>query len=294
MRRLNTKAAGNIGKMHKRRKVNAGSIVLRAALVILALAFVYPVFFSFLTSTKSLTEFYQNRWGIPEVWQFANYGAAWVKGRIGEYFLNSLIYCFLTVLFLEIFAVMAAYALSRLHVPHVELIIGFLFICQLLPNETVIIPLYLMMSRLHLLKLMYVPLIVANVGWALSGTIIVMKNFFDTLPGELLEAARIDGCTETKSMFHIVLPLMKGAIATCVVMNFTAVWGELMWAQIATMTTDKGIPLTVGLLNFQSAYGTEWPLLCAAIIVVVIPLYVLFIFLQKYFVASLTAGAVKG
>lgn len=292
MRRLSTNA--QTAKPRKKSKVTVGGVILRVILILLAVVFIYPVVFSFFTSTKSLNEFYTNRWGLPQVWEFGNYATAWVKGRIGEYFLNSVIYCVLTVIFLEIFAVMASYALSRLHIPHVEAAILFLFVVQLLPSETVIIPLYLMMSRLHLLRIMYVPLIIANVGWALSGTIIIMKNFFDTLPGELLEAARIDGCTETKSMFHIVLPLMKGAIATCVVMNFTAVWGELMWAQIATMTTDKGIPLTVGLLNFTSSYGTEWPLLCAAIIVVVIPLYILFIFLQKYFVASLTAGAVKG
>ena len=123
---------------------------------------------------------------------------------------------------------------------------------------------------------------------------VMLKNFFDTVPNDILEAARIDGATELKTMVYVVLPLMKGAIATCIVMNFTAIWGELMWAQIATMTTDKGIPLTVGLLNFQSSFGTNWPLLCAAIVVVALPLYLLFLFLQKYFVASLIAGAVKG
>ena len=122
----------------------------------------------------------------------------------------------------------------------------------------------------------------------------IMKNYFDTVPRDLLEAARIDGAGEVTSMFHIVLPLMKGALATCIIFNFTAVWGEMMWAKTATMTVDKGIPLTVGLLNFKGSYGTNWPLLCAAIIIITIPLYLLFLFLQKYFVASLTAGGVKG
>ena len=87
---------------------------------------------------------------------------------------------------------------------------------------------------------------------------------------------------------------MKSALATCIVMNFTFVWGELMWAQTATLTTTRGIPLTVGLLNFKDQFGTNWPLLCAAVCVIVIPLYLMFIFLQKYFVASMAAGGVKG
>ncbi|MBQ7371408.1 MAG: carbohydrate ABC transporter permease [Blautia sp.] len=270
------------------------NVIVRVVLIALALTFIYPLFFSFQTSLKTLNEFYADIWAWPKQWLFSNYVTAWQVGRIGEYFLNSVIICVTATFFLEVFTIMAAYALSRLQLPGVGLMIVALFVVQLMPTETIIIPLYLMMSKLHLLRIRYVAIILANVGWALSGTIIVMKNFFDTVPNDILEAARIDGATELKTMVYVVLPLMKGAIATCIVMNFTAIWGELMWAQIATMTTDKGIPLTVGLLNFQSSFGTNWPLLCAAIVVVALPLYLLFLFLQKYFVASLTAGAVKG
>ena len=121
-----------------------------------------------------------------------------------------------------------------------------------------------------------------------------MKNFFDTIPKELLEAARIDGSGEIRNLFTIVLPLMKGALSTCIVMNFTFIWGELMWAKTATLTTDKGLPLTVGLMSFKGEYGTQWSLMCAAICMIVIPLYLVFLFLQKYFVSSMTAGSVKG
>ena len=77
-------------------------------------------------------------------------------------------------------------------------------------------------------------------------------------------------------------------------MNFNFVWGELMWAQIATLLTDKGLPLTVGLLNFKGQISTNWPQLCAAICIVILPLYLIFLLMQKYFIAGLTAGGVKG
>lgn len=268
--------------------------IFRVILILLSLIFVYPLIFSLQTSFKTMNEFYVSMWSLPEKFRFINYVEGWVQGRIGEYFINSLIISVFSLLLIETFAIMAAYALSRLHIPFVEQIILFFFIIQMLPSETLISPVYLMTSKMGLNKIQYVPIFLAYAGWSLPGTITIMKNYFDTVPRDLLEAARIDGAGEVDTMFKIVLPLMKSAVATCMIMNFTAVWGELLWARTVTMTTDKGIPLTVGILNFQGSYGTDWPLLCAAIMIITIPLYLVFLFLQKYFVASLTAGAVKG
>lgn len=279
---------------HKIRKTKAYVWVFRIILIFLGLVFLYPLIFALQTSFKTMKEFYLDMWALPQKLLFENYAVAWVQGRIGEYFLNSVIISVGTIILIETFAIMASYALSRLHIPCVEGIILFFFVIQMLPTETIISPVYLLMSKMGLMKIPYLPIILGYVGWSLPGTITIMKNYFDTVPRDLLEACRIDGAGEVTAMFKIVLPLMKGAVATCTIMNFTAAWGELMWARTATMTTNTGIPLTVGLLNFQGVYGTDWPLLCAAIIVIAIPLYLMFLFLQKYFVASLTAGSVKG
>lgn len=288
------KYAGNVSILHRLKKVPFYIWIFRILLVILGLIFLYPLIFAIQTSLKTMTEFYNDMWAIPEKLLFENYATAWVEGRIGEYFLNSVIICIGSILIIETFAIMASYALSRLHIPHVEAILMFFFVIQMLPTETIISPVYLIMSKLGIMKIPYLPIILGYAGWSLPGTITIMKNYFDTVPKDLLEACRIDGAGEITAMFKIVLPLMKSAVATCVIMNFTAAWGELLWARTATLTTNNGIPLTVGLLNFQGAYGTDWPLLCAAIVIIAVPLYLLFIFLQKYFVASLTAGSVKG
>lgn len=269
-------------------------IACRVILIAMVIAWIYPIIFSLMTSFKSLDEFFANIWALPKHLGIENFVKAFSQGHIGEYFMNSIIIAAVSLASIEVISVMAAYALARLRIPHTGIIILLCFAIQLLPTETIIIPLYMMMSKTGMLGTMYLPIIIAYVGWSIPGTTVILKNFFDTVPKELLEAARIDGSGEIRNMFKIVLPLMKGALATCIVMNFTFVWGELMWAKTATLTTDTGLPLTVGLMNFKGEYGTDWPLLCAAICMIIIPLYLVFLFLQKYFVSSMTAGSVKG
>lgn len=285
----------NIQYKSTRRTKNPAYIhIFRIILIVLGVTYIYPLIFAFQTSFKDMKEFYVSMWSLPDKFNFGNYADAWVAGKIGEYFGNSVIIAIFSLLIIEVCAFMAAYSLSRMHIPHVEAIILFFFVIQMLPSETLVSPVYLMMSRTGIVNMKYVPIFLAYAGWSLPGTITIMKNYLDAAPQDLLEAARIDGANERVIMFKIILPLMRGPILTCTIMNLTYVWGEMMWAKTVTMTTNEGIPLTVGLLNFQGNYGTNWPLLCAAIVIIAFPLYILFLFLQKYFVASLTDGAVKG
>lgn len=290
---MSTKTAV-IPQSRQRKKIPVFSIVCRVVIITMVIIWIFPVLFSLLTSFKTLEEFFANIWALPERLGIDNFVKAFSQGHIGEYFINSIIIAVCSLISIEIISTMAAYSLARLRIPFSGGIIMACFAIQLLPTETIIIPLYKMMSNMGLLGVKYLPIILAYVGWSIPGTTCILKNFFDTIPKELLEAARIDGSGEVRNLFKIVLPLMKGALATCIVMNFTFVWGELMWANTATLTTTKGLPLTVGLMNFKGEYGTDWPLLCAAICMIIIPLYVVFLFLQKYFVSSLTAGSVKG
>lgn len=276
------------------KKFTISSVVIRVILLCAVFVCIIPIYFAGITSLKTMQEFYADVWALPTSFQWINYVNAVVTGRIGEYFFNSVFLAVSCIILIQFCGILCAYALARLKVPHAELCIIILLGIQILPTETVVIPLYMMMSGLKILKVTYMAQIIAYVGWSLPGTTIIMKNFFQTIPVELLESARIDGSSEMNTMVKVVLPLMKGSIMTCVVMNFSYVWGELIWAQIATLLTDKGIPLTVGLLNFQSEFGTQWPSLCAAILIVIIPQFIMFAFTQKYFVAGLTTGSVKG
>ncbi|MFC5403282.1 carbohydrate ABC transporter permease [Cohnella soli] len=275
------------------RKGDSG-LLIRLFLVSFTIVNIYPLLFTLFTSFKTSEEFFADIWALPQKWSFDNYSQAFEVGRLGEYFYNSVVIALVSLVLVTVMGTFAAYALARLHVPFSGAIVGLLLVIQILPTESMILPLYMLMSKLKLLGVTYVPITSAYLGWLLPGTIVILRNFFLSVPSELLESARIDGSGEIHTMFRIVFPLSGGAIATCTVLNFCFVWGELLWAQISTLTTEKGIPITVGLLNFQGQYATNWGLMTAAICMILIPLVLLFVFLQKYFVQGLTSGAIKG
>jgi len=275
------------------RKLDPG-LLIRLLLVSFTIVNIYPLLFTFFTSFKSSEEFFADIWALPQKWLIDNYKQAFEVGRLGEYFYNSVVIALVSLVLVTVMGTFAAYALARLHVPFSGAIVGLLLVIQILPTESMVLPLYMLMSKLKLLGVTYVPITSAYLGWLLPGTIVILRNFFLSVPSELLESARIDGSGEIHTMFRIVFPLSGGAIATCTVLNFCFVWGELLWAQISTLTTEKGIPITVGLLNFQGQYATDWGLMTAAICMILIPLVLLFVFLQKYFVQGLTSGAIKG
>ena len=263
-------------------------------MILCVAVFLVPILFSVSTSLKSQPDFYRNIWGPPSELQFTNYIRAFITGKINTYFLNSVIISVFSLTLIQVCCLLFAYALARLHIPFANVILLSLFLIQILPTESQIIPLYIMFSKAGLFRIPYWGIILTYIGWAVPGTSIITKNFLETIPAELIESARIDGCGELRTMVQIVIPLMKSVVATCFIFNFNFVWGEMMWAQLATALTDKGIPLTIGLLNFRNAYSTNWPLLSAAICIVMLPLFAAFLFAQKYFIAGLTAGSVKG
>lgn len=276
------------------KKMNLSINLMRVFLIAMSVVSIFPLIFAFMTSFKNNQEFYKNIWALPEKIGIENYVKAIIDGKIGEYLINSVIISAITLTLVLVIGIMASYALSRMRVPGAEFMLLLLILIQILPTEAMIIPEYIIVSRLGLLRTDYWGMIVPYVSWMLPGTIIILSNFFKTIPTELVEAARIDGASEWKTMIKVIVPLMKSCILTCLVFNFCAVWGELMWAQIATLVKDVGIPLTIGLLNFKGLYSTDWGATAAAICIVTLPLYVMFLFTQKYFIEGLTAGSVKG
>lgn len=280
--------------MSYKKKELTGNILVRIVLVFCAAVSIFPTIFAFFTSFKTNEEFYADIWALPKTLRIQNYTDALFEGKIAEYLGNSIFIAVVTLGLVLVLSVFAAYALARLRIPGAEWVLAFMLILQVLPTESMIIPEFMIISKLGLLNIPYASIIFPYVGWLLPGSIVILTNFFKTLPVELLEAARIDGCGEMTTMLRIVLPLMKTSISTCLVFNFCFVWGELMWAQIVTSFSDKGIPLTIGLLNFQGQYTKDWGTLTAAMCLVMIPMYLLFLFTQKYFVQGLTSGSVKG
>ena len=268
-------------------------IVSRLILYFVLLLTVYPILFVMLTSLKSTTEFYVNIWGLPKSPHWHNFYEAWVTAHIGQYFMTSGIVVSLTVVFIVIFGSLSGYALAKLDIPFAEIIMFSIIVTLMFPSESTIMPLYIVMTKLHLAN-SYLTLIIPYIGWGLPISIYIFKSFFSTLPGELIESARVEGSGEIRTFAQIVMPLMMPAVATVSIFNFVSWWGELIWANTALAVASQIRTLPMGILTFQSQFATDWGPLSAAMCIVLLPLIIFFVFVQKYFIQGITGGAVKG
>lgn len=266
--------------------------IIRIVLLAFVLVTVCPMLFVVLTSTKTTSEFYNNIWLLPQRFAWENYEYAWNIAKIGEYFANSIIIVVITVILTLVLGAFAGYGLAKLKVPKADLIMLGIFLLTMLPSESILMPTYIIMSKLKITGT-FASMILPYTGWGMALTIYIYRNFFKTIPTEIIEAARIDGCSETRTFITIVLPMMLPATATNAIFTFLGWWGEMLWASVELSTSSlKTLPL--GITAFVQSSGTNWGPLCAASCIILIPVILFFLFAQKYMVAGLTGGAVKG
>lgn len=266
--------------------------IIRFVLLLFVVITIYPMLFVVLTSTKTTNEFYNNIWGLPKSFAWENYSYAWETASIGKYFASSILVVAVVVVVTLILSALAGYALAKLNIPKADTIMIIIFTLTMVPSESVIMPMYLMTSRMKILGT-HLSLILPYIGWGLAFAIYIYRNFFKTVPSEIMEAARIDGCSETKTFLRVVMPMMLPATATNAIFCFLSWWGEMLWASVDLSTSSiKTLPL--GITAFVQSAGTDWGPLCAASCIILLPIIVFFLFTQKYFIAGLTGGAVKG
>ena len=265
----------------------------RIVTVLFAITVLYPLIFILLVSFKNNQEFYSNIWGFPSIWRWPNYSYAWTIGRIGKYSLNSVIVSLSAVIASVVISALAGYALSKMHIPKAKSIISILLGLNFIPSVAVFVPLYIQLISMNMNKTLMM-LIIPYIVWQIPFSIYIFKNFFDSIPKQLLEAARVDGSKELMTFFRIVLPITRPAVATVMVFNFINIWGEYIWASVASSSSTDIQTIPVGLLYFRGEYGIQWGPFAAAIIIIIVPLMLIFIYLQRYFIQGLTAGSVKG
>lgn len=266
--------------------------IIRLFLLIFVILIVYPLIFVLLTSIKNTNEFYTNIWGWPKDLAIENYAYAWSIAKIGEYFVTTVIVVAITVVVTLVISAFAGYALAKLQVPKADLIILIIFLLSMLPSESILMPTYLLVSKLGFTGT-YASLILPYIGWGLALSTYIYRNFFATVPTEIIEAARIDGCSELRTFVQIVLPIVKPATATNAVFIFLGWWGEMLWASVE-LSASPLKTLALGITAFVQSAGTNWGPLCAASAIILIPIIVFFLFTQKYVVSGLTGGSVKG
>jgi multiple sugar transport system permease protein len=209
------------------------------------------------------------------------------------YFRNSLVVTVFTVLATLLLATPAAYAFSRVRFRGKRNLIYFVLVSQMLPVVLILIPLYQSFMRLRLLS-SYPGLVLPYLMLTLPFSIWMLKGYFDSIPRELDEAARVDGCTKTQTMLRVVLPNVTPGLTATAIVTFIMAWDEFIIA-LTIMDANEMRTLPVGMIqSFVGQFSIKWGEMMAASVITTIPVVIIFIFLSKYLIGGLIAGAVKG
>jgi multiple sugar transport system permease protein len=228
----------------------------------------------------------------PSRMTMANYQSVLQATDFPQFFLNSMIVSLITSFIVTVIAAASGYALSRFRFRGKTLVSMLLLMTQTFPLVMVIPPIYRIMGQLHLTDNLY-SLIIIYTAFNIAFATFLMQSFFDGVPRELEEAAMIDGCTRVQALRRIILPLTLPGMGATVAFVFTAAWGELLFA-LMLINSDSQKTFSVGLLTFVGKFAVDWGQMMAASVMALIPVCLFFLFLQRYLVTGLTAGAVKG
>jgi ABC-type glycerol-3-phosphate transport system permease component len=265
------------------------SVVTLVLVPICALSF-FPFVWLILTSLRTQNSVLAGPF-IPQQISLVAYGQAWNSIGFAQHFLNSLVITLATVIGVLVFATISGYAFAILRFPFKNTIYLMLLTTLFMPATALIIPLYLQLKSFGLLNSQE-GLIVLYISSSAPFAMFLMRAFFQTLPDDLVQAARIDGAGEFTIFWRIILPLARPGIATVVIFQFLSTWNEFLYANTVLQDTGK-LPLQPVLFGLIGQYSTDWPTLTAGLTMSIIPVVVVYVFMQRQFVAGLTLGAVK-
>ena len=276
-----------------RNKSKTAQILIYIGLIFWSLINLFPVYWMFTFSLKDNAEIFgDNVVGLPKHWLWSNYVSAMKTGNMGRYFLNSGIVAVATILITLGVALMATFALTRLIWKRRKTLNKFFMLGLTIPIHASIVPVYVTLSRLHMLNT-YWALIIPYSAFSLSMAILVCTGFMNEIPRDLDESACIDGCSVWGIFFKIICPMMKPAVATVGIYTFLQCWNELMFANIfISKSALRTLPVGVQALSGQ--YTTEWGPIGAALVLATFPTLFIYIFLSKKIQESFIAGAIKG
>jgi raffinose/stachyose/melibiose transport system permease protein len=268
-----------------------------AAMKILFLAAVFlfvmvPLAATVLGGFKSLGELRTNPFGLPQAWELEHYAGILGSGRYWRLLSNSLVISTLTVVLTLLVASMAAFVFAHIRFFGGQMLLSYLTMGLLFPAATAILPIFIKVRDLGLLDT-YLGVVLPQVAFALAMSILLLRRFFKDLPDELLEAALVDGCSYVLFYRYVTLPLSLPILATVGTIVFVHSWNSYL-IPLVMLNSDSMYPWPLGIMVYQGEYSTEWHLILAFITLTILPTVVLFLFAQKYIVAGLTAGAVKG
>ncbi|MCS7462905.1 carbohydrate ABC transporter permease [Paenibacillus doosanensis] len=277
---------------------NTGSLYTRAALsylilLVLIVFSLFPALWMFVTSIKTSAE----NFTVPprimvEHPTFANYSRVLFESQIPRAFLNSVVVTVCATALTLAVAVLAGYGFARYRFRGSRVLSSGLLYGQMMPGVVIIIPLYMVFSKLQLIDT-YLALIIADLAITIPMSVIMLRSFFQTIPKELEEAAKIDGCSNLGALVRIILPVSLPGLIAVSVYAFLNIWEEFLFAlNLTNSDTVRTLPIAIN--NFSGEFVIDWGAMMGASMVVSVPVMLIFILCNKFFVKGLSDGSVKG
>lgn len=269
------------------------TLLVQILMTVVALIYIFPLLVILNYSFKTKKELYlESPLALPASLQFDNYKNAFNKMNMATTFTNTLFYTAVSVVLLALLCGVTAWAIARCKARFFKFCYVYFIIGILIPYQALFLPIYIIGYRLNLTNTRY-GIIFMYIATGVSFGVFLMTSFMSTVPIELEEAARIDGCSVFRTYFTVVLPLLKPAMATLVIMQAFQIWNDYLLASLY-VSKNSLKTLTVVIQSLFSSQASDYTTAMAAIVVSVLPIAILFIALQKYFIKGMTVGAVKG
>ena len=277
--------------MAKRRKRN--TIILMIILTIVALIFIYPVFLMFLNSFKPFGEVVSDPIALPKVPTMENYTYVIKKIQYMRLFINNVVITVIGILGIVVFSSLAAYILDRRRNRYTRIVHTLLITPMLIPFQTIMITLLKAMNVIHLDQ-SRVGLGIQYWGFGIPMATFIFFNFMKTIPKELDESAKIDGASTFRGFISVIFPLLKPVTFTVIVIDVMWIWNDFLLPLLMVNSSNKIKTLVLASYTFVGQMNTKWQYAMTAMVLTVLPSIIVFIFLQKYIVEGVVAGAVKG
>ena len=262
-------------------------LILWAALVIIPLVWVL------MTSFKTTDQIFSSPFSLPTAFRVQNYVNAWTTASIGRYFLNTVVVVGAALVIVMVLGAMCAYVLARFTFPGSRLIYYAMLAGLTFPIFLAIVPLFFTLQNFGLLNTLP-GLIITYVAFALPFTVFFLFSFFRALPGEIAEAAAIDGAGEWSTFFRVMLPMARNGMASVLIFNFLGLWNQFLIPVALNTNTDNYV-LTQGMARFasQAGYAVDFGALFAAVVITVTPVLIIYIIFQRQLQGSVTQGTSK-
>lgn len=286
-----TDASADTFEVLRRRRRGPASLLIFAALLVIAGSVLFPVLATALNGFKDLSEIRTNPLGLPRVWMGSNYWGILTGYRYWQVLGNSLLIALFTVFLTLAVASMAAFTFAHLRFFGDKFLLNYLQLGLLFPVATAILPLFIKIRDLGLLD-SYWGVILPQVAFSIAMAVLLLRAAFKQLPAELLDAAMMDGCGYFRYFFYITLPLSGPILSTVGVIAFVGSWNGYL-LPLVVFNSESRYPWTLGLMAYQGQYSTSWQLVLAFITLTILPAILMFLMAQRWIVAGLTAGAVK-